>query len=133
MARGQKHQRNDPPRGAQRVGEIGRAGEHWRAILVLQLNPGLVSVAGQVQHVVVVLGQRGGDRGGVGHFQDAHLGALIAHRRRHRVEDRAHLVFDIQPGLRGLVLIRRPDREQDLQRPRGWWHPIRGLANQAAA
>jgi len=37
-----------------------------------------------------------------GRLTDADLGALIAHRRGHRVEDRTHLGLDLEPGLRRL-------------------------------
>ena len=87
------------------------------AVLVLQLEHARRAMAGEVQHVVGVVLDRLADLIWVADLEDAHLDVLVTLRRLDRVEDRLQLALLVEHRRPRLLLVRRADRDKDLERP----------------
>ena len=131
MAAVEHHQRQGPPDRPQRGHQIFRCGEHGAAELILQLQAARGAMAAQMQHVISIHGDRGGDLLGVPHLQkfDGHVVEALG--RLHGIKNVLQLALVIEHGRAGEALIRSTHRHQHLQRPRQRGRRWRGRGGQA--
>ncbi len=118
LARRHEHQRHDLARAVKRVDERVGRDHDGAAVLVFKLDQAVAAVPRQMQHVIVVPSQGGGDAGDVGNLENAHPRAVIPDGLADRIQDRPHLRLDIQRSARRLTLVRRTDGDEDPQRAR---------------
>ena len=109
------HQRQGPAQPPQRRHQLLRRDRHRLADLILQLQQARGAVAAEMQHVVSVGLDRGGDLGGVAHLQNLHSHVVAALGGLHGIEDVLQLALVIEHHRAGGALIGSTHGHEHLQ------------------
>ena len=112
------HQRQGPAQPPQRRHQRLRRDRHRLADLILQLQQTRGAVAAQMQHVVGVGLDRGGDLGGMAHLQDLHRHVVAALGGLHGIENVLQLTLVIEQRRASGALIGGAHRHEHFQGPR---------------
>ena len=116
MAGGEEDQRQRPARGPERGGQLFGGDGVRVALLGLELEHARAAVAREVQDVVLVAPEGGGDRVLVADLQDLHFGLLAELLVLHGVEDVLELALEVEHGVLRPRLVGRGDGDEHLER-----------------